>query len=66
MSTDLSLDPRLLDRVLKLSGEETAEAAVTLALNEFVTLRKQRKLADLFGQLDWDPGYGQQTERTRQ
>lgn len=61
MATHLALDPKLLDQVLELSGELTKKAAVTLALKEFVARREQRKLADLFGQLDGDPAYDHKT-----
>jgi Arc/MetJ family transcription regulator len=65
MATNLALDPKLLDQVLELSGEPTKKAAVTLALKEFVARRQQRKLADLFGKLDWDPAYDHKAERSR-
>lgn len=66
MATNLALDPKLLDQVLELSGEQTKKAAVTLALKEFIARREQRKLAELFGKLDWDQSYDYKTERSRQ
>ena len=66
MATNLALDPELLDQVLELSGEQTKKAAVTLALKEFVARREQRKLADLFGKLEWDTTYDYKVERSRQ
>mgnify|MGYP001546269779 CR=1 FL=1 len=66
MATNLALDPDLLDQVLELSGEQTKKAAVTLALKEFIARREQRKLADLFGKLDWDTTYDYKAERSRQ
>lgn len=66
MATNLPLDPALLDQVLELSGEPTTKAAVTLALKEFVARRAQRKLADLFGKLEWDTTYDYKVERSRQ
>lgn len=39
MATNLALDPALLDEALKLSGEKTKKAAVTLALKEFIARR---------------------------
>ncbi len=66
MATNLALDPKLLDQVLELSGEQTKKAAVTLALKEFIARREQRKLAELFGKLDWDPSFDYKTERSRQ
>ncbi len=66
MATNLALDPELLDQVLELSGEQTKKAAVTLALKEFIARREQRKLADLFGKLEWDTTYDYKAERSRQ
>ena len=65
MATNLALDPQLLDQVLELSGEPTKKAAVTLALKEFVARREQKKLADLFGKLDWDARFDYKVERSR-
>ena len=66
MATNLALDPKLLDQVLELSGEQTKKAAVTLALKEFIARREQRKLAELFGKLEWDESYDYKAERSRQ
>lgn len=65
MATNLALDPKLLDQVLELSGESTKKAAVTLALKEFIARREQKKLTELFGQLDWDPSFDYKAERSR-
>jgi Arc/MetJ family transcription regulator len=65
MSTNLALDPKLLDRALKVSGEKTKKAAVTKALEEFVARRSQKKLLDLMGSLEWDEGYDYKVERSR-
>lgn len=65
MATNLALDPQLLDQVLELSGEPTKKAAVTRALKEFVARREQKKVADLFGKLEWDPSYDYKADRSR-
>jgi hypothetical protein len=65
MATNLALDPKLIDEVLELSGESTKKAAVTLALKEFVARREQRKVAELFGKLEWDPSFDHKAERSR-
>lgn len=65
MATNLALDPDLLDQVLELSGEPTKKAAVTLALKEFIARREQKKIAELFGKLDWDPSFDHKAERSR-
>ena len=65
MATNLALDPFLLDRVVAVSGESTKKAAVTLALKEFIARREQRRVAELFGKLDWDATYDYKAERSR-
>ena len=65
MATNLALDPKLLSRALKISGEKTKKAAVTKALEEFIARRSQKELLDLMGALEWDAGYDYKAERTR-
>ncbi len=65
MSTNLSLDPDLLQRALEISGERTKKAAVTKALEEFIARRCQRDMLDLMGSLDWDQSYDYKAERSR-
>ena len=65
MATNLAIDPELLERALAVSGEKTKKAAVTRALQEFIARREQARLRELFGSLDWDPGFDYKAERTR-
>ena len=65
MATNLALDPALLDRVVAVSGEQTKKAAVTLALKEFVARREQKRVAELFGKLEWDESFDYKAERSR-
>jgi hypothetical protein len=65
MATNLSLDPKLLDEALAVSGERTKKAAVTQALREYIARRRQKRLLDLMGQLEWDSGFDYKAERTR-
>ncbi len=65
MATNLDLDPELLDRALAVSGENTKKAAVTRALEEFISRREQREVLDLFRSLQWDPAYDYKAERSR-
>lgn len=65
MATNLALDPELLERAVKVSGERTKKAAVTKALQEFIARREQRRLLDLMGKLEWDASYDYKRERTR-
>lgn len=65
MATNLSIDPELLDRALEVSGERTKKAAVTRALEEFIARRRQRRLLDLMGKLEWDRSLDVKAERSR-
>ena len=65
MATNLAIDPKLLEEALKLSGEKTKTAAVTLALEEFIARRNQKRLRELFGKFEWDPDYDYKAERGR-
>jgi hypothetical protein len=65
MATNLSIDPDLIERALKVSGERTKKAAVTKALQEFIARRRQKRLLDLVGKLEWDPAYDYKAERGR-
>jgi len=65
MATNLSIDPELIDRALEVSGERTKRAAVTKALQEFIARRRQKRLLDLMGKLEWDSSYDYKVERTR-
>ncbi len=66
MATNLSIDPKLLERALAVSGERTKKAAVTKALKEFIARREQKRLVELFHSLDWEPDYDYKAERSRQ
>ena len=65
IATNLSIDPDLLDRALAVSGERTKKAAVTKALQEFIARRRQKRLLDLMGQLEWDEGFDYKADRSR-
>lgn len=65
MATNLALDQDLLEHAFRVSGEPTKKAAVTRALQEFIARREQRRIAELFGQLDWDASFDYKAERSR-
>jgi Arc/MetJ family transcription regulator len=65
MATNLSIDPELIERALEVSGERTKKAAVTKALQEFVARRRQKRLLDLMGKLEWDSSYDYKAGRRR-
>ena len=65
MATNLSIDPVLIEKALEVSGERTKKAAVTKALQEFIARRRQKRLLDLAGKLEWDASYNYKAEQTR-
>ena len=65
MATYLSNDPNLIELVLELRGERINKAAVAKALEEIIARRRQRRLLDLIGKLDWQAPYDHKAERSR-
>jgi hypothetical protein len=65
MATNLSIDPKLIETALKLSGEKTKRAAVTRALEEYIARRRQKRMLELVGQLEWQADYDYKAERSR-
>jgi hypothetical protein len=65
VATNLSIDPDLIEEALEVSGERTKKAAVTKALQEFIARRRQRRLLELMGKLEWDTSYDYKAERSR-
>jgi Arc/MetJ family transcription regulator len=65
MATNLALDDRLLDEALKIGGKTTKKDTVTEALQEYIARRKQARIADLFGTVDYDGGYDYKKQRRR-
>ena len=63
--TRVAIDPDLQERALEVSGERTKKAAVTKALQEFIARRRQKRLLELMGKLEWDPSYDYKAERKR-
>jgi len=65
MATNLALDDRLLDEALKIGGRATKKDTVTEALEEYIARRKQARVADLFGTIDYDRTYDYKKQRRR-
>lgn len=65
MATNLALDNKLLEEALKVGGRATKKETVTEALEEYIGRRKQARIADLFGTIDYDPKYDYKKQRRR-
>jgi hypothetical protein len=65
MATNLALDVRLLEEAVRVGGKRTKRETVTEALEEYIQRRKQARIADLFGTVDYDPKYDYKRQRRR-
>jgi Arc/MetJ family transcription regulator len=65
MATNLAIDERLLNEALRVGGQRTKKSTVTQALQEYVQRRKQARILDLFGKVDFDPKYDHKKQRRR-
>jgi len=63
MATNLQIDDRLLGRAQKIGGFRTKKDTVNQALAEFLRRREQRKIAGLFGTIDFSPGFDHKSLR---
>jgi len=65
MATNLAIDPELLDEAHRIGGQRTKKATVTEALREYILRRRQQKILDIFGTVDFDPEYDYKAQRLR-
>jgi len=65
MATNLALDDKLIEEARKVGHHKTKKEAVTAALSEYVTHRKQLEILSLFGTIDFDPKYDYKAERKK-
>jgi len=65
MATNLAIDDRLLDEAQKIGGHRTKKATVTEALQEYIQRRKQAKILELFGTVEFDPAHDYKKQRRR-
>jgi Arc/MetJ family transcription regulator len=65
MPTNLALDPELLEEAHRIGGHRTKKATVTEALREYILRRKQQKVLDLFGIIEYDAEYNYKEQRRR-
>ncbi len=63
MATNLALDDNLIEEARQLGGLRTKKDVVTQALLEYVHRRKQLKLLELFGTVDYEEGHDYKAQR---
>ena len=64
MATNLALDDNLIEEARQLGGQRTKKDVVTQALLEYVQRRKQLKLLDLFGTVEYADDYDYKAQRS--
>jgi Arc/MetJ family transcription regulator len=65
MATNLAIDDRLLEEAQRIGGQRTKKATVTEALQEYIQHRKQAKILELFGTVEFDPKYDYKKQRRK-
>lgn len=65
MPTNLAIDDRLLEEAQRIGGHRTKKATVTEALEEYIQRRKQARILELFGTIEFDPRYNYKKQRSR-
>ena len=63
MHTNIDIDENLIREALELGGLKTKKAIVNEALAEYVRVRKQQDILELFGQIDYDPDHDYKAAR---
>ena len=63
MATNLAIDDKLIVLAQRLGAHRTKKATVTEALREYIQHKKQIKILNLFGQIDYDPSYDYKKQR---
>jgi Arc/MetJ family transcription regulator len=65
MATNLALDDKLIEEARRTGGHKTKREAVNAALGEYVRRRKQLRILESFGNVDFDPTYNYKVERRK-
>ena len=57
MATNLAIDDKLINEARRIGKHKTKREAVTAALDEYIRWRKQLRILDYFGKVEFDPEY---------
>lgn len=61
----LQIDETLLQEALALSDNLNTQSLIEIALFEYIQRRKQLKILDLFGTIDYDENYDYKQQRNK-
>jgi Arc/MetJ family transcription regulator len=65
MATNLALDDNLIIQAQKIGHHKTKKEAVMIALKEYIAHKKQLKILEMFGRIDFDKDYNYKKARMR-
>jgi Arc/MetJ family transcription regulator len=65
MATNLDLDDKLIEEARELGSFKTKKEAVSAALREFVQHRRQMKILELIGKVEYFPAYDYKAARRK-
>jgi Arc/MetJ family transcription regulator len=65
MATNVAMDDNLIEDARRAGGHKTKKEAVTAALAEYLKRRKQLRILEAFGSIDFDAKYDYKAERRR-
>jgi Arc/MetJ family transcription regulator len=65
MPTNLAIDDALLAEAQKAGGHRTKKDTVNEALREYIQRRRQARVVDLFGKVEFDPSFDYKKQRRR-
>ncbi|MDX2263927.1 MAG: type II toxin-antitoxin system VapB family antitoxin [Hyphomicrobiales bacterium] len=57
MRTNIDIDDKLIEEVMKMADVKTKKEAVDLALREFLKTKRKKNLLDLAGKIQFYDGY---------
>lgn len=66
MSINIQIDEVLIKEALTFDNQQSERDVVEQALREYVQRRKQIKVIDLFGTIDYDEDYDYKKQRQKQ
>ncbi len=65
MANNLEIDNQLIQEALKFGGHRTKSEVVEVALQEYVQRRKQLKITELFGTIEYEDDYDYKPQRNQ-
>ena len=65
MPTNLNIDDSLLEKAVMLGKHKSKKEAVNTALEEYIKLRNQMRIKDLFNKIDYDQKHNYKKQRER-